>query len=698
MGLRTQLLIVALTLLLLPWAGCNYVQEMEDVLRTNQAEAVTDQAQLITHFVKRRLVASRATERHRFYTPIRYQPVQVDGYDDDWQSHVITELRPLPAPAFTENQAVDRVFLQKALYQERLYLFLNVKTSAIHYYRPGDKFVLSDYLQLDLSELGNRKRLVFFTSGPGPIQAFSWEADRDQLRVNETIQAWREETSEGYTVEISIPQSEMLDTFDISLFSPKMANQPSQLWATTQQDNQPSYWLKPIEELSDDLTPYRSLKQDVVVVDHEGWPLTVQRDWLSESILASERTLPRGLINTGLSRLYRTLINRLTPSSSHAFWPLSSVNLSAEQDQIKLSNLPLKPPLTLANWYQLEDSPQAALLVVQPVMQNTQVIAYVILSQTSDALISLTNDALRTVTHRTLLILLFVVAVLVLFASVLSWRIRRLNHAIEVAIEQEGVHNAFKPSQRSDEVGDLSRSFNTLLQRIQQHTDYLATLNSKLAHELRTPLAIVKSSLEMVKCEPESAIYLQRAEDGSERLRRILSAMSEASRVEQTIQQSDFENFDVSHWLQELAQAYADTYSDHHFPCQLDIQPAFIKGSPELLAQMLDKLVDNARSFAPSNTDIRFHLHANQDTYYLDVENSGPPLPVNIEGQLFDSLVTERQSRSPDTSHLGLGLYIVRLICSAHGGRVSAHNTDPNTTEPAGVLFRIELPIWKNPD
>jgi signal transduction histidine kinase len=116
---------------------------------------------------------------------------------------------------------------------------------------------------------------------------------------------------------------------------------------------------------------------------------------------------------------------------------------------------------------------------------------------------------------------------------------------------------------------------------------------------------------------------------------------------------------------------------------------ALINGNPELLAQLLDKLVDNARDFAPAGSTIELGVSRYKQHWLLTVSNQGPTLPPNLEGQLFDSLVSQRDAEHRgDTPHLGLGLYIVRLIALAHHGQVEAHNR----AQGDGVIFTITLP------
>jgi signal transduction histidine kinase len=107
-------------------------------------------------------------------------------------------------------------------------------------------------------------------------------------------------------------------------------------------------------------------------------------------------------------------------------------------------------------------------------------------------------------------------------------------------------------------------------------------------------------------------------------------------------------------------------------------------GSPELLIQMLDKLVDNAVGFSASDDTIRIGLAKENDELLLTVMNPGPSLPERMRAQLFDSMVSMRGGEN--SRHLGLGLYVAKLIAEGHGGRITADNV------PDGVVFEIRLP------
>jgi signal transduction histidine kinase len=314
-----------------------------------------------------------------------------------------------------------------------------------------------------------------------------------------------------------------------------------------------------------------------------------------------------------------------------------------------------------------------------------------IVEQPAEQLAIVREEALTRLLNLTLLATLFSVSITLAFAARLSQRIRRLSRAVANALTPEGRLEPHIPDTSSrDELGTLARSYGTLLGRLKEHTNYLQTLGNKLSHELRTPLTIVSSSLENLAAdatlEPASQSYLERARTGNARMPAILTAMTEANRVEQIIEHTDRIEFDLADLVRNMGQAYSATFDKHRIETRIPEAPCTLHGSPDLIAQMLDKLMDNAADFAPEGGRITLELETLTDGYRLSVSNEGPLLPPQLDGRLFESLVSGRtlQDRKP---HLGLGLYIVRLIAEFHGGSVTAANLEDRT----GVVVAVDL-------
>jgi len=134
--------------------------------------------------------------------------------------------------------------------------------------------------------------------------------------------------------------------------------------------------------------------------------------------------------------------------------------------------------------------------------------------------------------------------------------------------------------------------------------------------------------------------------------------------------------------------AYRDGFPQANIALEAPADPCFFRGAPELLVQLLDKLMENAVDFCPSAGIITVRLERALGSYLLQVQNDGPPIPQALHGRLFESLFEQRQGRD-EKPHFGLGLYIVRLIAEFHGGTAVA----ANRTDGGGALFTITLPL-----
>jgi signal transduction histidine kinase len=343
-------------------------------------------------------------------------------------------------------------------------------------------------------------------------------------------------------------------------------------------------------------------------------------------------------------------------------------------------------------WFGIGARASAVVAAVAPIRRGDELLGSVLLEQVSDPVMTLTNVAMRRLMATTVLVSLVVVALLLGYASYLTFRVGRLARAAESALGPQGEIRASLPGTGAhDAIGVLARSFEDLLGRLRDYTEYLQSLKSKLSHELRTPLAIVATSLDNLEQEAGTdaeRAYLARLRHGTTRLESILQAMTAATRVEQAVTQTAVERFDLARVISACVAAYGDVYAGRQFEAALPAEPVFVLGSAELIEQLLDKLVDNAASFAAEGSAIEVSLVPGGGEVALAVINRGPLLPEAMRHRLFDSLVSVRVSGG-DRAHLGLGLYIVTLIAKFHGGRVEADNL----ADGSGVRIGVVLPI-----
>jgi len=327
-----------------------------------------------------------------------------------------------------------------------------------------------------------------------------------------------------------------------------------------------------------------------------------------------------------------------------------------------------------------------------PVWVGDRVEGAVVVEESTHGILSVRDQAIERLMLLSLTGLAIATIVLLGFASRLSWRIRRLRDEAESAVDAQGrISQLTAASRAGDEVGDLSRSFSRLLSRLAQHHGYLENMASRLSHELRTPIAVVRSSLDNLQLDPlpaSSQAYIERAHAGLARLTRILARMSEATRMEQALASTESERYDLNALVTECVKGYRLAHGEARIETSLPVTPVWVRGAPDLAAQMLDKLVENAVDFASPGTAIGVQLDANELEVHLSVRNIGPVLPDALEGKLFDSMVSGRHGDGGENPHLGLGLFVARLIAGFHGGHLAAANLPAGD----GVRFTATLP------
>jgi two-component system, OmpR family, sensor histidine kinase ChvG len=676
-SIRLQLLIVALTTLVLPWAGIQYARELETALRSSQeqsllasagtiANALSAQPQRVFHDAGDTQAFSAAAGDLYVY-PLVTQPL-LDGYREDWD--VPTEPTPLP------TTTGYRARLQAGSTERFLYLFIEVDdahfTPEPHNVRPDtDRF---DRVNLALDGPNGREAYFFGTDAPGLIAAQSvvqGEDGADQVVAEPRIQAFWLQTAAGYHLEARIPLSfvgrhlwvEALDGRGkgIAGFAADSAAGGRLFFATAGLDTL-------LESFIGDGTR-------ATVIDANALKLGTAGTVVSKKRAETEGSEPiwyRYFLGVDTSEM---------PTLSSA-----PDHLSGESVSSALEGHPH------AQWVLGGSNREMLLMAAAPIVIDGQLHGAVVLQQASDQLLALRDRALSRLFNLTLIATAAAVIIMFAFATWISVRIGRLRDAADTAVGSDGrIQLSMPESASADEIGALSRGFERLLARLNEHAQYLRTLGGKLSHELRTPLTIVRSSLDNLESEglrDDQRRYITRAREGTQRLQSILSALGAAARVEESIKQSERVNFDLRELLISAVAAYRDGFPGTHFVLRTPQDPCFARGAPDLMVQLLDKLVENAVDFCPKEGTVTVRLEHVQANYCLQVANDGPLIPEALMGRLFESLFEQRQG-GDDKPHFGLGLYIVRLIAEFHGGTAVAANRD----DGSGVVFIITLPL-----
>jgi len=716
--LRQQLLLISLILLIIPLLGSQYISELERFLREDQEQRLLENARLIATAISSQETTALELEAHnrpldglwhRFIRPLK-SPIFLDGYADDWSEYG-DRLEQYPnssdkqsMPASTKNRA--GFDLLSGYFQRRIYFLLTIRDAHPVYRRSPENPQQADYIEIVSEHGDSRQSYILSTHSPGLIQASTVEMKDDETRIVQSeprITAVWTETQEGYNVEIQIPESLLHERFSLQWHNLDADGQSRIISAHPANSPQAVALTLPSKLLQNALSNYASSVGRAWLINHDAKIIGVQGSIFDTSIEdwndnADEQT--GGQILNELSQLFYLLF---LPQPSEVFVD-DTVSVSA------LSGSEIAQGLggSATTRWRLTDNERVNILrAVQPVFRNAQVIGAVVLERNSNRILLLQNRAVEILLNTSIIVFGLSTITLLTFATRLSYRIQRLRDDTNDVISDDGrITGTLTPQVANDEIGDLRSSFNALLNRLQEYHRYLESMTGKLSHELRTPVTVVKSSLENLNLstlDGDQAIYLQRALDGIDRLNHLLTRMSEASRLEQSLLNESREDFSLLQVVDSCASAYNDIHENYQI-C-LIVDPALEKsplkchGSADLIAQMLDKLISNALDFAIVGSTIEIVLQPTAAGIELLVRNLGPRLPTNMQSSLFDSMVSIREKSSSDKPHLGLGLYIVRLIAQFHSGKPFARNLvtqigveAASDNENNGVEIGVEIP------
>lgn len=688
MPLRYQLLLLGLLTLFLPWAGCRYAREMETVLREGQEQALLATASTLANLLatKPQLLNPDASRPAPFDPAagdvyayrLRAAPL-LDGYADDWG---------LPEDAFTHlaATAASLAVSYAAAFDDRsVYLLLAVADASPRLEQASDPSRLpesrADHVWLSLmSPTGTSELYLLSTSAPGLISArrpvISTYGERREV-PEPRIQAFWQPAQDGYRLEVRLP-SAMVGTrlgFEVvDVAAPDAV--PVRIGTLDAATREPrGRLLLPSAALARELDALLPPSTRAAVGDANGW-------LLAEAGALEPAPSHDELIPPAPAKWLESLYRRVLESGREEL-PTRRVHAG------RVIEAPADAALAGANgskWFRLPDERRTLLAASAPIRSGSDPLGVLVLEQASDRLLTLRDRALTRLLNITFVATAIAVLGLLAFAAVISLRLGRLKRAAETALTPDGRVNAVIPGTGArDELGDLARSFAALLRRLNEYTDYLRTLAGKLSHELRTPLAIVRSSLDNLESDRGGIEpYLQRAREGTDRLQAILTAMGAATRTEEAIRHALRTHFDLTELTNSMTRAYADTFVSHRFVVRTPDEACHFIGAPELIVQLLDKLIENAVDFSANGATIELALEREAEMLVLSVFNPGAAIPADVLARLFDAMFQFRRD-ALGKPHFGLGLHIVRLIAEFHGGQAFAENLAARVGVRVGV-------------
>lgn len=292
------------------------------------------------------------------------------------------------------------------------------------------------------------------------------------------------------------------------------------------------------------------------------------------------------------------------------------------------------------------------------------------------------------------------------FAGTIAGPIRRLSAAADRVRRGVKIREEIPDfTDRSDEIGQLSGSLSEMTKSLYNRIEAIESFAADVAHELKNPLTSLRSAVEtwpLAKTDESRARLLDVIQHDVRRLDRLISDISNASRLDAELARADAEKVDLA-LLAEAVTGVANSITrENHVSVKLNIErsanaksPFIVTGHDSRLGQVLTNVIENACSFSPTGGEVRVSLGRIGPDIEIVIEDDGPGIPAHALEKVFQRFYTDRPEQGFGQNS-GLGLSISRQIIAAHHGRIWAENRyaqSPHEPDamPIGARFIIRL-------
>ena len=363
---------------------------------------------------------------------------------------------------------------------------------------------------------------------------------------------------------------------------------------------------------------------------------------------------------------------------------------------------------------------ETILSLATPIEKGGKVLGALLLLTVDGEIDAILADERSSVISTWILVLFVTTGGSIILAGTIAGPMHRLAQAAE-SVRKNIKTRAVIPdySHRSDEIGHLSNALREMTSTLYSRLEAIESFAADVSHELKNPITSLHSAMgafAYIKKEEDRERLVQIMLHDVQRLDRLITDISDASRLDSELARESRRPVNISELLQTLCGAINDVHRD--CTARIDFQikgvmraialsnksPFFIRGHEGRLHQVISNILDNAISFSPPDTKIRIACSLVKKTKEVEitVEDEGPGIPAENLERVFERFYTDRPDHEEFGKNSGLGLNISRQIVSAHNGRIWAENrlsppvlTKDGAATPSRVLgarFVIRLP------
>jgi two-component system sensor histidine kinase ChvG len=346
--------------------------------------------------------------------------------------------------------------------------------------------------------------------------------------------------------------------------------------------------------------------------------------------------------------------------------------------------------------------------VALPVQRFKTVLGVLVLSTEGEDVNAIVQNERVVILQVFIIATLVSVALSVLLANTIADPIRKLAEAADptgvtpsrpVNPEQIEIPDL---TYRTDEIGDLSSALMRMTAALYRRIAAIESFASDVAHEIKNPLTSLRSAVETMsyaRTPEQQAKLLDVIQKDVQRLDRLVTDISNASRLDAELVREQMEGFDLGALITAVAEQIRRKGKDAEVEIKVELprNPLIARGLEGRIAQVITNLLDNALSFSPKGSTVAITGERTQEGQVrITVEDQGPGIPEDNLASIFERFYSERPQQEAFGNHSGLGLSISRQIVEAHGGRIWAENIRPphsrHDSACEGARFTVELP------
>ena len=344
-----------------------------------------------------------------------------------------------------------------------------------------------------------------------------------------------------------------------------------------------------------------------------------------------------------------------------------------------------------ASAVQVNERGQIIVSVAVPIQRFRAILGALLLS-TQGGEIDEAVAAERLVIVRVFLVAMVVMVVLsFLLAGTIAGPVRRLADAAE-RVRRRTRQRVEIPdfTNRSDEIGHLSGALRDMTDALYSRIEAIESFAADVSHELKNPLTSLRSAVEtlpLAKNDTSRGRLMEVIQHDVKRLDRLITDISDASRLDAELQRQEAEPVDLRRLLSTVCGVQNDVVRGDNVKVKLAFDPESEGGKPvafvvaghdSRLGQVINNLIDNARSFSPKGGEVRVNCHkVKGGGVEIIIDDDGPGIPEHALGRIFERFYTDRPEEQGFGQNSGLGLSISQQIVEAHGGRIWAENRPP---------------------